>query len=335
MIDFNSLNKTYIIAEIGSNHNQSLSLAKEMIDSAKESGADAVKFQSIDVNELYFNPSQKTRELHSKIDLEESWHKELKEYSDKKEITFFSAPTYLKAIDILEDIGVELYKLASAQVGTFPQIVEAVAKIGKPTLLSTGIVSYGELEKTVRLFAKHKNDNFAIFHCNSLYPTPYEKANLQLIEVYKSMFGKTVGYSDHTEGIYASLSAVTLGAKIIERHFTTDKNLPIPDAPISILPHEFSEMVKGIRAIEQAIQKKSRIEIEKDELGFKRSILYRLVTKVTKKVGESFKIEDFEFKRDPNGINVKDSEFVIEKMVANRDISKGELLSWEMLKGKI
>ncbi len=335
MIDFNKLEKTYIIAEIGSNHNQDLDLAKEMIISAKESGADAVKFQSIDVDELYYNPSQRIKDLHKKIDLSEQWHYDLKDYCDKQKITFFSAPTYLKAIDILEDINVELYKLASAQLGTFPQLIETVIKLKKPTLISTGIVSYSELESVVKTFAKYNHDNFAIFHCNSLYPTPYDKANLHLIEVYKSMFNKTVGYSDHTEGIYASLAAVTLGAKVIERHFTTDKNLPIPDASISILPNEFKDMVRGIRAIEQSLQSKSRIELEKDEKQFKDAILYRLILKRNKNNNESFVENDFEFKRDSNGIDCKQMNFIINNMDSTRELIKGELLTWSMLKGKV
>ncbi len=334
MLNFNALEKTYIIAEIGSNHNQSLNLAKEMIIAAKESGADAVKFQSINVNELYHNPSQKMKKLHSKIDLLERWHYDLKSYCDTNDITFFSSPTYLKAIDILEDIDVKLYKLASAQIGTFPQLVDAVIKLKKPTLISTGIVSYSELEEVVKKFAKYNHDNFAIFHCNSLYPTPYDKANLHLIEVYKSMFNKTIGYSDHTDGIYTSLSAVTLGAQIIERHFTTDKNLPIPDAAISILPDEFKNMVTGIRAIEQALKSKSRIELEIEEQHFKDSILYRLVLKKAKKDNESFNENDFEFKRDYNGIDCKQMEFIIKNMKSNSNISKGELLKWDMLRGK-
>jgi len=335
MINFNTLKKTYIIAEIGSNHNQNLNLAKEMILSAKESGADAVKFQSINVDELYYNPTQKIKDLHKKIDLSYDWHYTLKEYCKKQNITFFSAPTYLKAIDILEDINVELYKLASAQIGTFPQLVEAVIKLKKPTLISTGIVSYSELEQVINTFAKYQHDNFAIFHCNSLYPTPYNKANLHLIEVYKSMFNKTIGYSDHTEGIYASLAAVTLGARVIERHFTTDKKLPIPDAAISILPDQFKDMVKGIRAIEQSLQSKSTVELETDEKLFKNSILYRLVLKKSKNENESFNENDFEFKRDPNGINCKEMNFIIKNMVSLNNIDKGSLLTWNLLKGKI
>jgi len=334
MLNFNNLKKTYIIAEIGSNHNQDLNLAKDMILSAKESGADAVKFQSINIDELYYNPSNQIRKLHKKIDLSEQWHYDLKEYCDKYDITFFSAPTYLNAIKILEDIDVKLYKLASAQIGTFPQLIEEVIKLQKPTLISTGIVSYSELEEVVKTFAKYNHDNFAIFHCNSLYPTPYNKANLHLIEVYKSMFNKTIGYSDHTDGIYASLAAVTLGAKIIERHFTTDKTLPIPDAEISILPDEFKDMVNGIRAIEQTLHNKSRIELEKDEKIFKETILYRLVLKRDIKSNKEFTKNDFEFKRDKKGIDCKQMQFIIDNMKSNFHLTKGELLAWNMIKGK-
>jgi len=335
MIDFNNLQKTFLIAEIGSNHNQNINLAKEMINAAKISGADAVKFQSINVNELYYNPSNEVKELHKKIDLQESWYYELKECCDKNEIIFFSSPTYLKAIDILEKVQVELYKLASAQIGTFPQLTEAVIKLKKPTLLSTGIVSYGELEQVVKLFKKYNHENFAIFHCNSLYPTPYEKANLHLIEVYKKMFGITIGYSDHTKGIYASLAAVSLGAKIIERHFTIDKNLSIPDASISILPEEFKKMTDGIRAIEAALQSKSRIELETDEDKFKEKILYRLILKRNKNENEHFIFDDFDFKRDASGIDCRKLDFIITHMQTNNKLSKGSLLMWSDLKGKM
>ncbi len=334
MLKFDELQKTFIIAEIGSNHNQSMTLAKEMILAAKEAGADAVKFQSINVNELYYNPSQKIKELHKKIDLTETWHSELKEFCDANNIIFHSSPTYLKAVEILKQLDVPLYKLASAQIGTFPQLVEAVAKLKKPTLFSTGIVSYSELEQVVRLFYKHHHDNFAILHCNSLYPTPYIKANLHLIEVYKQMFGKTVGYSDHTEGIYASLAAVSLGAKIIERHFTTDKTLPVPDAAISIVPSEFRQMVEGIRAIEQTMLSKSRIELEIDEKNFKEAILYRLVLKHDKAEGEHFTTDDFEFKRHHKGIDCREMNIVIDHMCPARSLSQGELLRWDALKGK-
>ncbi len=322
----------FIIAEIGSNHNQDLNLAFEMIESAKENGADAVKFQSLNVDELYFNPPQDVVDLHKKIDLIESWHRDLKNFCDKKKILFFSAPTYFRAVDILEELGVDFYKLASAQVGTFPQIVKKVAKTKKPIILSGGISTFKDLEKTVKIIREFHND-FAILHCNSIYPVPYEKVNLKMIEVYKSMFGNVVGFSDHTDDIFASIGAVSLGAKIIERHFTIDKKLPVPDAEISILPETFKRMVQGIRAVEQSFLKRDRTSLEFEEKEFKEEILYRLILKVDKKAGEKFSKDDFAYKRHHFGVDCRDEGLILTKMVANRDLKKGELLEWKFLRG--
>ncbi|MDD5718022.1 MAG: N-acetylneuraminate synthase family protein [Sulfuricurvum sp.] len=330
----NTLDKTFIIAEIGSNHNQSLSLAFEMIDAAKENGADAVKFQSIDVEALYFQPNDSIKALHRKIDLEESWHRLLKEYCDQKEILFFSSPTYLAAVDILEEIGVELYKLASAQVGTFPQIIDKVASTGKATLLSTGIVSYAQLHQAVSSFQHAGNDNFMILHCNSIYPTPYEKVHLNLLQIYEKMFNKPVGFSDHTDDIYASLAAVTLGAKVIERHFTLDKKIPVPDASISILPDQFRRMTEGIRAIEASMIPGVRIDIEAQESSFKEQILYRLVAKRKLTAGKPLTSDDFEYKRHPEGIDCRDLPTVLSHMVPAADIDAHTLITWAALKGK-
>lgn len=335
MINLNKLDQVFIVAEIGANHNQNIELAKEMIIAAKEAGADAVKFQSINIEELYLKPSEKTKKLHEQIDLNEKWHYELKEFCDKNSTIFFSTPTYLKAIEILEDIDVELYKLASAQIGTFPVLVQRVAQLKKPTLLSTGIVTFSELENTVKVFHDSDNNNFCILHCNSIYPTPFNKVNLKMIEVYSSMFGATVGFSDHTRGIYSSLAAVTLGAKVIERHFVTDKKVLTPDVEISLLPSEFKEMVAGIRAIEQSLEVRSRIELETEEFEFKESILYRLILKKYKQEGDDFSHDDFIFKRHDSGVDCRDIKVVVEKMLANTNLDEGDLLTWDNLKGKI
>jgi sialic acid synthase SpsE len=324
--------KTFVIAEIGSNHNQSLQLAYESIDASKEAGADAVKFQSIDLGELYFNPSEATKALHKKIDMEESWHQLLKDYCDKKGILFFSSPTYLKSIEILEKIDVKLYKLASAQIGTFPQIIESVAEKNKPVILSTGIVSYGELEGAINIFRAKKNDKFVILHCNSIYPTPYAQVNLQLMDVYKSMFGNPVGFSDHTDGIYIPIAAVARGAKVIEKHFAMDRNLPVPDAQYSLEPNDFKQMVDGIRAAEVSTGFDVRTEIQAAENKFKQSILTRLVLKSDKKAGSVFTNSDFEFKRHPEGIDCRDLGFLLEKgLKSKKEIKKGELLTWSMI----
>ena len=180
--------ETFVVAEIGSNHNQSLSLAYESIDMAVDCGADAVKFQSINIDQLYYQPSESTRALHKKIDLDEKWHWLLDDYCRKKGIIFFSAPTYLGAVDILEEINVPLYKLASAQIDTFPQIIEKVAKTGKPIILSTGIVTRTELIEVTRIIQKYDNHKIIILHCNSIYPTPYDKVFLPVMADLKKEY---------------------------------------------------------------------------------------------------------------------------------------------------
>ena len=298
--------RCYIIAEIGSNHNQSLELAFKSIDAAIECGADAVKFQSIDVNELYYQPSKQVKSLHQKIDKPEEWHGILSEYCTKKGITFFSAPTYLKAVDILEEINVPLYKLASAQIGTFPQMIERVAATGKPVILSTGIVTMKELKSVVNIFKRHNNEKFIILHCNSIYPTPYNKVHLNIMKQYRDEFDCIVGFSDHTPDIYVPIAATALGAKVIEKHFALDRTLPVPDAPFSLEPDEFKRMVEGIRAAEQTLIDDSREKLQPEEYQFKESILYRLVANKSLVSGESVKAEDFKFLRYSEGIDCRE-----------------------------
>jgi sialic acid synthase SpsE len=331
LIDIGSHNvggrKAFIIAEIGSNHCQDLQMAFDSIDAAKASGADAVKFQSINIKELYYNPSQQTIDLHKKIDLPEEWHYKLKEFCDKKDIIFFSTPTYLKAIDILEEIQVQLYKLASAQVGTFPQLVDKVARLQKPVILSTGLVSYSELERVVKIFFKANNPHFIILHCNSIYPTPFDKVNLGLMETYQKMFQCIVGFSDHTEGIYVPIAAVARGAKVIEKHFALDRNLPSPDAPLALQPSEFAEMTKGIRAVEKSISNNVRLDIFEEEMEFKKSIATRLVLKKDIKEGEILTHDDFVFLRHTSGVDCKDLRNVVNKR-STKPLKKGEVLEY-------
>lgn len=322
--------KTFVIAEIGSNHNQSLSLAYETIDAAKEAGADAVKFQSIQIDKLYLNPSSETIDLHKKIDMPEDWHYLLKEYCDKKEILFFSSPTYLEAIDLLENLDVALYKLASAQIGTFPQMVEKVAETGKTVILSTGLVSYAELEKVVKVFKKAKNENFIILHCNSIYPTPYERVHLSIMETYSKMFDTIVGFSDHTQDIFAPIAAVARGAKVIEKHFALSRELPVPDAPFSLEPAEFKAMVKGIRATEKMIIPDFRTDIQPEENQFKQRIKTRLVLKKSKKENELLKKEDFIFLRASEGIDCNDLDMLLSKgKKYSRDVFSLQILKEE------
>jgi sialic acid synthase SpsE len=324
--------KTFIIADIGSNHQQNLSLAKESIDAAKESGANAVKFQSIQLNELYLNPDKQTKSFIKKLEFPEEWHMILSEYCKKKKIIFFSSPTYLKSINLLEQAKTPLYKIASAQVGTFPQLVDKVASLKKPTIFSTGIATYSDVINAVKIFQKYNNNQFIILHCNSIYPTPASMVNLGLMNVYKNMFGNPVGFSDHTIGTHISCTAVAMGAKVIEKHFTLDRKLKTPDSnDFASDPKELLQLVNQIREIELATSNfQERTKIQKEEQEFKTNITYRLVANKNLLKGKILKNEDFDYLRNLNGINCIEQINVIGKSV-QKNIKKGELISYEHL----
>jgi len=319
--------RTFIIADVGSNHKQDLNLAKESIDAAAEAGADAVKFQSIQLERLYLNPDSTTAAFIRRLEFPEHWHHILKEHCDRRGVIFFSSPTYMQAVDLLEAEDVLLYKLASAQVGTFPQIVEKVAKLQKPVIFSTGISAYKEIIEAVAIFNKAGNKNFIILHCNSIYPTPAGKVNLNMMQVYRQMFGNPVGFSDHTIGTHTSCAAVALGANVIEKHFTLDRNLDTPDSnAFASNPEELVKLVKEIRDIEQSRRNdEGRMEIQKEEMSFKDSLTYRLVAKHDIDLGSVLAMEDFEYLRSQSGIDCRDAEKIIGK-TTRHSIKKDSLI---------
>ncbi len=184
-----------------------------------------------------------------------------------------------------------------------------------------------ELTKVIEIFKRNNNDKFIILHCNSIYPTPYDKVHLNIMNRYRDEFGCIVGFSDHTPDIYIPIAAVTLGAKVIEKHFALDKSLPVPDAPFSLEPNEFKRMVEGIRAVEQAIIDDNREELQPEESQFKNSILYRLVANKHLGAGQPLKEDDFKFLRYPEGIDCRDlKNYVEENAVFSRNIAKNQML---------
>ncbi len=324
-------NRTFVVADIGSNHKQDLSIAKESIDAAAQAGADAIKFQSINLEHLYTNPDYLTTDFIRKLEFPEDWHEILSEYCLQKQIVFFSSPTYLKAVDLLEDVNVPLYKIASAQVGTFPQIVERVASLMKPTIISTGISNYNQIIEAVRIFESVGNKQYMILHCNSIYPAPADRINLPLMNTYKSMFGCQIGFSDHTEGIHIPVAAVAMGAKIIEKHFTLSRNFDTPDSTsFASDAAEFEELVFQIREVESAMKNLgSRIDIQNEEEEFKNSIIYR--AKLTKDVskGELIRYDSLDYSRYHEGIDCREVFFNRNFGKARHDLNAGMILKWE------
>jgi len=318
----------YIIADIGSNHKQDLALAKESIDAAAEAGADAVKFQSIDLDGLYTKPDAATVEFIRKLEFPEEWHGILSEYCKEREVTFFSSPTYMKSVDLLEEVEVPLYKLASAQIGTFPQIVERVAALKKPTIFSTGIADYEEITKAVRIFEQMGNDQYIILHCNSIYPAPAHRVNMPLMDTYRSMFNCPVGFSDHTNGIHVPLSAVARGAKVIEKHFTLDKNMDTPDSTsFAADPPEFKQLVGQVREVEAALTRREpRLDIQSEEKAFKNSILYRACLKTAVAKGDQIKYENLDYTRYTEGVDSREVFMNRQLGVATEDLAAGTIL---------
>lgn len=295
---------TFVIAEVGSNHVRSLETALKHVKAAAEAGADAVKFQSLNVDALYHQPSERIRSLHERIDLPEDWHAPLKHGCDELGLIFLSSATYPRSVEVMESAGVEIYKLASAQVAVYPQLIQQVALLGKPVVLSTGLVVEDEIARIVDIFREAGNDKFVILHCNSVYPAPAEIVHLPRMLDFRRRFGCQVGFSDHTSSNAASIAAVALGASVIERHFTLSRKLDSPDAPLSLEPDEFSRFVQAVREAETICRPDRRNTLEVEEAGFKSAIRHSLLSTRQINAGELLSEGNAVLKRGNTGAGV-------------------------------
>lgn len=256
---------TFIIGEAGVNHNGDINLAKQLIDVAKEASVDAVKFQTFTTERIVTKYAEKasyqkrtTREEESlydilaKLELSEKAHFELKDYADKRGIAFLSTPYDQGSVDLLVRLGVSALKISSADITNHP-LLAYVAIQGLPIILSTGMSTLDEVKDAVNVIVGAGNRRLTLLHCTFSYPTRVEDVNLRAIHTLRLAFGFPVGYSDHTVGITVSIAAVAMGATVIEKHFTLDRNLPGPDHPASLEPTELKNMVDGIREVESAL----------------------------------------------------------------------------------
>ncbi|HEX4886523.1 MAG TPA: N-acetylneuraminate synthase [Luteibaculaceae bacterium] len=333
--------RVLIIAEAGVNHNGDMQMAKQLIDVAKQSGADIVKFQTA-VPELVMTlnaPKAKYQmdltgeqesqlEMAKKIHLPLSAFAELKRYAEQEVgIPFISTPFDEVSIDALHQIGMELYKIPSGEVTNLPYL-RKIAGFRKPVILSTGMASLGEIEAAINVLmaAGLDKDQISILHCNTQYPTPFEDVNLRAMLTLKSAFGLKVGYSDHTLGIEVPVAAVAMGAEIIEKHFTLDKNLSGPDHKASLSPEELMNMVQSIRNIEQALgsaQKVASPSETPNKVVARRSIHLRR----DMKTGEKITWEDLIMKRPGDGISPMQIELVVGKQI-HADLPMDYKLTW-------
>ncbi len=328
--------RTYIIAEIGVNHNGKLSLAKEMIDKASECGVDCVKFQTYKSENLVSscakmadyqvkntNHEESQLQMLKKLELSYPQFEELKVYCEKKNVQFLSTPFDFESIDFLNQLSVPFWKIPSSEITNYPYL-KKISQTHKDIVLSTGMSTLEEVAAALGVLRKNGSENISLLHCVTEYPTPFNQVNLRAMNTLRATFNLPVGYSDHTMGIEVPIAAVAMGAVIIEKHFTLDNNLPGPDHKASLMPVPFKAMVDCIRNIELAIGDGAKVpcECEIKNIAVARK---SIIAKTDIKKGEEFSEDNITVKRPGNGVSPMKWENVIGKK-AIKDFSVNELI---------
>jgi len=329
----------FIIAEAGVNHNGSTELAKKLIDAASDAGANAVKFQTFKAEKLVSRDAKKAAyqqenmqeksdsqyTMLKKLELDVATHKELIAYAQSKNIMFLSTPFDLESVKLLDDLGLEIFKIPSGEITNLPYL-RAIAKLDKKVILSTGMSTMEEVREAFEVLLNNgtKKENITILHANTMYPTPMEDVNLRAMLSIQKELGVAVGYSDHTLGIEVPIAAVAMGASVIEKHFTLDKTMDGPDHKASLEPDELKAMVSAVRNIELALgsfeKKPSPSESANIEVVRKSIVAARDIKK-----GEIFSEDNLTIKRPAGGISpirwdeivgsVADRDYVMDEMI--------------------
>ena len=302
----------YIIAEAGVNHNGDINLAYQLVDAAKAAGVDCIKFQTFKSENLVSHTAQKAeyqkaatgdssqQDMLKQLELSFDEFVSLKKYCDRKGICFLSTPFDFESIEFLNSIEMPFWKIPSGEVTNYPYLV-ALAKTGKPVVMSTGMCEMQEIEDAIAVLRENGTSDIKLLHCNTEYPTPYEDVNLKAMKTLRDAFGVEVGYSDHTKGIEVPIAAVAMGASVIEKHFTLDRNMEGPDHKASLEPQELKQMVDSIRHIEAALGSgdKRPSPSEKKNMAVARK---SIVAAKRIKAGDILTEENITVKRPGNGI---------------------------------
>lgn len=330
------MDKVLIIAEAGVNHNGDINLAKQLIDAAADAGADIVKFQTFKAENLVTQTAKKAEyqlqttskeesqfQMLKKLELSVEDHMELIKYAKEREIDFLSTPFDIDSLQILIDLDVETIKLPSGEITNYP-LLKKSAETGKRIILSTGMSNLEEIRDAVKALKTNGTEEIILLHCNTQYPTPYEDVNLNAMKTISEATGLSVGYSDHTRGIAVPIAAVAMGATVIEKHFTLDRNMEGPDHKASLEPHELKAMVSAIRNVEKAMGDgvKEPSKSEKENIGIARK---SIVARKKIKKGEKFTEQNITTKRPGTGINPMRWNEIL-GTVAIRDFDEDELI---------
>ncbi|MDK2820354.1 MAG: hypothetical protein PWP31_319 [Clostridia bacterium] len=359
------INRVFIIAEAGVNHNGSIDMATKLIDVAAKAGADAVKFQTFKADNLVSKKAPKAEyqtkttdasesqyEMIKRLELDEKAHEKLLEHCKRHDIEFLSTPFDLKSADMLaSDLNIKKIKISSGDITNAPLLLQA-AKTGKPVILSTGMSRLSDIEMALGVLAfgyisidkkpsiksfkkaymseegqKALKNNVILLHCTTEYPAPYEEVNLKAMDTLRTAFDLPVGLSDHTTGIAVPIAAVARGAVVIEKHFTLDKNLPGPDHEASLEPEELEQMVKSIRHVEKSLGSHLKTPAPSEVKNIK-VVRKSLVASRDIKKGEIFTEENLTVKRPGNGVSPMYYWDWLGK-AATKDYCKDEVITYE------
>ena len=330
---------TLIIAEAGVNHNGDIVLAKKLIDAAADAGADLVKFQTFNADRLVTHGAAKAdyqikttdgaetqHAMLRRLELSPEMHKELIAHCQMREIGFFSTAFDIESVNFLAALGQNIFKIPSGEITNLPYL-RHIGQLRKEVILSTGMANLGEVEAALEIFeaAGTPRSQITVLHCTTEYPTPMSEVNLRAMQTMRVAFGVQVGYSDHTQGIEVAIAAVAMGASVIEKHFTLDRNLPGPDHKASLEPQELKAMVAAIRNIEQALGNGVKW-LTPSEIKNKPVVRKSIVASRDIRMGEIFSSENLTTKRPGIGISPMRWGEVIGHH-ASRDFSVDELIT--------
>lgn len=333
------MNHVTVIAEAGVNHNGSIELAKQLVDKAVEAGVDFIKFQTFKAANLVTKKARQAEyqknnigggddsqyQMLKNLELTQEEHFELIEYCKQKGVRFFSTAFDFDSIEFLDSLHLGLWKIPSGEITNYPYIKKIAQKQGE-VILSTGMSTSEDIQNAVDVLLKwgKTKDQITILHCNTEYPTPFEDVNLRAMLSIKEHFGTQVGYSDHTRGIEVPIAAVALGATVIEKHFTLDRNMPGPDHKASLEPDELKAMVSAIRNIEKALgsSEKKVTDSERKNIAVARK---SIVAARNISEGEIFTEENLTVKRPGTGVSPMRWEEVL-GTTAIRDFQEDELI---------
>lgn len=332
------MGKVLFIAEAGVNHNGDILLAKKLVDLAAEAGADIVKFQTFKAESLVTSTAkmaeyqvQNTKkeesqlEMLKRLELKFEDFIELQKYCREKNIGFLSTGFDLEAMEFLKTLKMGLWKVPSGEITNLPYL-EFIGKCNEETIISTGMANLDEVKAAVDVVVNSgtSKDKITVLHCNTDYPTRFEDVHLNAMKTIKEKLGVKIGYSDHTPGVEVSVAAVALGATVIEKHFTLDKNLPGPDHKASLSPDEFKTLISQIRNIEKALGRSEKIPSAGEEKNIKVA-RKSIVAKKNISLGEIFTTDNLTVKRPGNGINPMKWYEIIGKK-ASKNYQEDELI---------